>query len=230
MIYPSASALPVPSRCNTESNRAVSKRKSPQLGLELFCCSFHCFFCADAAALLPKRNLDVLLSAPVFLEWYEDPANNVLQRPQMPIVAEPRKTRNASDPTDLVLYDKNAVRENASESGCSSGCPMLLFFRVTACSGDEGMLNTRANAIVTSRMPMCSVKKDSRGVRVVRRSTPPVSARKRRNCGNAIKGMAARNNNTLEKYAQNVTTWSSASFEMSGPLVGGPSAGLASEG
>ncbi len=38
---------------------------------------FHSFFCTDAADLLPNRNRDVRLSAPVFLEMYDDPENNI---------------------------------------------------------------------------------------------------------------------------------------------------------
>jgi hypothetical protein len=41
------------------------------------CCCFHSFFWEDAAALLPKRKREVRLSAPVFLETYEEPANAI---------------------------------------------------------------------------------------------------------------------------------------------------------
>jgi hypothetical protein len=39
--------------------------------------SFHSFFCALAAFLFPKRYVDVCLSAPVFFDIYDEPANNI---------------------------------------------------------------------------------------------------------------------------------------------------------
>ena len=38
---------------------------------------FHNLFCTDAAALFPKMNAEVRLSAPVLREILEDPANTI---------------------------------------------------------------------------------------------------------------------------------------------------------
>jgi hypothetical protein len=42
-----------------------------------FCPCLHRFFWADADALLPKMNEEVCLSAPVFFETRDDPANMI---------------------------------------------------------------------------------------------------------------------------------------------------------
>ena len=39
--------------------------------------AFHAFFWALAAVLFPKSQVDVRLSAPVFLEVYEDPEKSI---------------------------------------------------------------------------------------------------------------------------------------------------------
>lgn len=41
------------------------------------CCLFHSFFREDAAALFPKRNREVCLSAPVFLEYLDVPSKTI---------------------------------------------------------------------------------------------------------------------------------------------------------
>lgn len=58
------------------------------------------------------------------------------QIPHKPTTAAPKKTINASEETDLVLYDMNALSVQADVRGTSRGCPaafLVSFERRESC-------------------------------------------------------------------------------------------------
>lgn len=133
----------------------------------------------------------------------EELSNMIAQKPHSAMTPAPVDKSSDSGPTDAVLYEMSAMMAQAPERGHRRGCPGARgCFMSTGRSEVEGILRTRAIAIATKRMPVCSARNDSSAVRVVRRSAPLLSARNKRNRGNSSNGVDAVTNTAAAAQAQ----------------------------